>query len=60
MLITIALIAAFIFAAYAYFTQSKNTLPGDPFLKRVWVSIVAAAGAIITAGWSWLHSVTGP
>jgi glycyl-tRNA synthetase beta subunit len=56
MLITILLLIALAFVAYALITQYQRTPTDKSVPKRVLAALIAAAGAIGAAVSAWFHS----
>lgn len=56
----VLIIVASLLMLYALFTQYERTVPGEPVLKRVWASLVAAFASAAAAIASWIHGATAP
>lgn len=53
-------VAAVAFVGYAVVTHYRKTPADDDIPKRVWASLVAAAGVIGAALMTWVHGWTAP
>lgn len=60
MIAFVLLLSALCLVGYALITKYSSTDPSQGVPKRVWTSVVAAAGAVGAALVQWIHGITGP